>query len=148
MSVAARFAAALEVSERALSAVTEAGAGQPARTGGWLRMEELGPLLDSSQSNHQRIALAALNGSYPGPEYAQNAWIDLHGYRDMRWQELLALWVARNRILLRVISRIPAERLDATMIIGDSPAISLRDWIDDYQQHMAHHVAQITATAQ
>ena len=148
MSVAAKFGSAIEEAERALSGVSEDEAAQPARPGGWLRKEELGHLLDSAQNNHQRIVLAALNGVFAGPEYAQNDWVDLHGYRDMRWADILAFWIARNQMLHRVIARIREERLVAPVIIGESPAMSLRDWIDDYLQHLAGHVAQITATRQ
>ena len=144
MNVAVRFQTALAAAERALSAVTEQQARQPARPGGWLRKEELGHLLDSAQNNHQRIALAAINGAYAGPEYTQNAWVDLHGYRTMEWAEILAFWKMRNQLIHRVIANIPEDRLSAPVRIGDSPAMTLSAWIDDYLQHMAHHVAQIT----
>lgn len=145
MSVAARFKTAIAEAEQVLSGVTEELAVQPARPGGWLRKEELGHLLDSAQNNHQRIALAAIQGEYTGAEYAQNAWVALHGYRTMEWAEILAFWKTRNQMLHRVIANIPEERLSAQVRIGDSPAMTLSAWIDDYLQHMAHHVAQITA---
>lgn len=148
MSVAARFGVAIEEAALALSGVSEDESRQPVRPGGWLRKEELGHLLDSVQNNEQRIVLAALNGSYSGPEYAQNAWVALHGYREMLWAELLSLWLARNQMLHRVIERIPEEAFAATLIIGENPAMSLREWIDDYLQHMAGHVGLITAPHQ
>ncbi|HEY3443730.1 MAG TPA: DinB family protein [Paludibaculum sp.] len=144
MNVAARFETAIAAAEQALSAISEGQASHPARPGGWLRKEELGHLLDSAQNNHQRIALAAINSVYTGPEYAQNAWVDLHGYRSMEWAEILAFWKMRNQMLHRVITNIPEERLSAWVRIGDSPAMTLSAWIDDYLQHMAHHVAQMT----
>jgi hypothetical protein len=148
MSIADKFAAAIEEANRALSAVTKEEANQAPRPGGWLRKEELGHLLDSAQNNHQRIVLAVLNGEYAGPEYAQNDWVELHGYRDMPWAELLAFWFIRNQMLHRIIARIPGDRLDATMAVGENPGMSLSAWIDDYLQHMAHHVEQITAKSQ
>jgi hypothetical protein len=148
MSIAEKFEAAIDDAERALSSVTESEANQAPRRGGWLRKEELGHLLDSAQNNHQRIVLAALNGTYAGPEYAQNEWVEVHGYRELPWAELLAFWNARNRMLQRVIERITEEQLDATLLIGEALPMSLREWIDDYLRHMAHHVAQITAKPQ
>ena len=144
MSVAAKFKTAIAAAEKSLSAITEELASQPARTGGWLRKEELGHLLDSAQNNHQRIALAAINCEYAGPEYAQNAWVDLHGYRTMTWTELLAFWKTRNQMLHRIIANIPEERLSSWVRIGDSPAMTLSAWIDDYLHHMADHVTQMT----
>ena len=148
MSVAERFVAAIGEAERALSTVTEAQAGEAARADGWLRKEELGHLLDSVQNNHQRIVLAALDGNFAGPDYAQREWVDLHGYREMPWAELLAFWSARNRMLARVVTRITEEQLDATVVIGGNAGMSLRDWIDDYLHHLAGHVKQITGGRQ
>ena len=148
MSIADKFATAIEEANRALSTVTEDQANLRSRPTGWLRKEELGHLLDSAQNNHQRIVLAVLNGEYAGPEYAQNDWVELHGYRDMPWAELLAFWFIRNQMLHRIIARIPSDRLDATVTIGENPGMSLSHWIDDYLHHLASHVAQITAKSQ
>lgn len=99
-------------------------------SGEWSRKQELGHLLDSTpQNNHQRIVLAALHGGYEGPTYAQNGWVDLHGYDDMSWDELLLHWSTRNQLLGRVIARIPKERLAAPVTIGTDPAMPLEAWV-------------------
>ncbi|WP_321473830.1 DinB family protein [uncultured Paludibaculum sp.] len=142
--VAARFNAAVQTAAGQLRQISEETASQPSRPGGWLRKQELGHLLDSAQNNHQRIAIAAIEGRYEGPKYAQNAWVDLHGYADMSWAHLLRRWEERNWMLGRLIGRIPADHLEAPVILGGSPPMSLEAWVDDYIQHLQHHVATIT----
>ena len=66
----------------------------------------------------------------------------------MPWTELLAFWFIRNQMLHRIIARIPGDRLDPTVTIGETPGMSLSDWIDDYLNRLARHVAQITVKSQ
>ncbi|MBN9657957.1 MAG: DinB family protein [Acidobacteria bacterium] len=143
--ISARFYGAIDIAAGQLRLITEEVASQPSRPGGWLRKQELGHLLDSAQNNHQRIAVAALEGRYEGPKYAQNAWVELHGYAEMPWAHLLRHWEERNWMLGRLIARIPEERLSAPIILGDSEPMSLEAWIEDYIQHLQHHVSTITA---
>ncbi|MGJ5814760.1 DinB family protein [Paludibaculum fermentans] len=143
--IAARFHAAIETAAGRLRGISEETASQASRPGGWLKKQELGHLLDSAQNNHQRIAIAALEGRYEGPTYAQNEWVDLHGYADMPWAHLLRHWEERNWMLGRLIARIPQNRLSAPVILGGSSAMPLDAWIDDYIRHLEHHVSTITA---
>ncbi|QOY86217.1 DinB family protein [Paludibaculum fermentans] len=142
--VAARFHEAVATAAGQLRVITEETASQPSCPGGWLKKQELGHLLDSAQNNHQRIAIAALEGRYEGPTYAQNAWVDLHGYAEMPWSHLLRHWEERNWMLGRLIARIPEERLSAQVILGGGAPMRLEAWIDDYIQHLQHHVETIT----
>lgn len=141
--VAARFRAAIQTAAEQLNKITEEAANLPSRPDGWLRKQELGHLLDSAQNNHQRIAVAALDGGYAGPTYAQNAWVDLHGYAGMPWAHLLRHWEERNWMLGRLIARLPEEKLSAPVVIGAAPAMTLEAWIDDYIRHLGHHVSVI-----
>lgn len=144
-ALAARFRAAIETAAGQLRQITEETAGKPSRPGGWLKKQELGHLLDSAQNNHQRITIAALEGRYEGPPYAGTAWVDLHGYADMTWPQLLRHLEERNWMLGRLIARIPAAQLTAPVIIGDTPPMTLEAWVDDYIEHLQHHVKTITA---
>ncbi len=143
--IAARFHEAVATAAGQLREITEETASQPSRPGGWLKKQELGHLLDSAQNNHQRIAIAALEARYEGPTYAQNAWVDLHGYAEMPWAQLLRHWEERNWMLGRLIARIPGERLSAPIMLGGGAPMTLEAWIDDYIQHLQHHVSTITA---
>ena len=132
LSVSQQFQARLERAEQALRALSAEQVTAAAPAGQWSRKQELGHLLDSAQNNHQRIVLAVLNGSYQGPNYAQNGWVDLHGYDELTWDELLLHWSLRNQLLGRVVARIPAERWAAPVTIGSDPAMPLDAWILDY----------------
>jgi len=127
-----------------LSAITEQRAAEPTHPGGWLRKEVLGHLLDSAANNHQRFVRAALDGSYAGPGYEQEAWVKFHGYAQMPWAELLTEWRQRNALLSRIVQRIDESALSASCKVGDNEPVTLRFLIEDYLRHLDHHVAQIT----
>jgi len=113
---------------------------------GWTTKEELGHLLDSAANNHIRFVAAALSpGEFRGAGYAQDAWVTLHGYQEVPWDELIELWRLHNRALARVIGRIPAERLGTICTIGSEAPETLRFVIEDYVLHMQHHIDHLLA---
>ncbi len=101
-----------------LRALAATHAIQTPKPGAWSPKQELGHLLDSAVNNHVRVVNAALAGAYTGPSYAQNEWVDLHGYQSMPWLELIDLWYDHNRLLAQLIHRIPADRLASLCTIG------------------------------
>ena len=92
---------------RALISVPEALADVPWREGGWTRKQIVGHLLDSATNNRQRFVRATSDGSFNGPNYAQDAWVAAHGYADQPWETLLGWWEAEHEILMAVVDRIP-----------------------------------------
>ncbi len=88
------------------------------RQGGWTRKQILGHLLDSAANNRQRFVRAAIDGSYAGPSYAQDAWVAAHGYAHLSWKTLVEWWKAEHDILLAVVERIPEERMKALCTVG------------------------------
>ncbi len=127
---------------RGLSATQAAQAPKP---GAWSPKQELGHLVDSAANNHMRIVRAALEGSYIGPTYAQDAWVEIHGYQTMPWMELIDLWYDQNRLLVHLIKRIPADRLESPCTIGDGAPVGLSALIGDYVLHMQHHLDHLLA---
>jgi hypothetical protein len=115
---------------------------------GWSMREELGHLIDSAANNRQRFVRGALQDSYEGPDYAENAWVDLHGYRDRPWPELVAEWHAHNTILVALVRRIPAAKLETRCSIGDSAPVTLGFLVEDYVLHMRHHLDQVLRRAE
>jgi len=138
------FQQRLASAEARLAAVGEKRAAEAMRPGGWLYKEVLGHLLDSAANNHQRFVRAALDGHYEGPSYEQESWVRLHGYSELPWGAPLDSWRDRNAALARLVERIDEERLQAPCKIGDDPVVRLQVVIEDYLQHLEHHVAQIT----
>jgi hypothetical protein len=127
---------------RELQAIPDRAASQKRRDGGWSRKEILGHLIDSATVNHQRFVRAQLESGF-SLLYEQNQWVDLQGYRDRPWNELVGLWAALNRHLLHAIEAIPAEKLQNACGQGGDEPWTLAYRIPDYLQHMRHHIEQI-----
>jgi DinB superfamily len=141
------LASALEEAVRAaigpLEEITESDAAQKPVAGQWSKKEELGHLIDSAANNHVRFVRAALEPDFRGLGYAQDDWVRLHGYQEMRWLEMLDFWERYNGLLAHLVRRIPEDRLSGLCIVGESPKVTLRFLIEDYVLHMRHHLDHI-----
>jgi DinB superfamily len=124
------------ISEESASARSGGGAG-------WSMKQELGHLIDSATNNRVRFIKAALENQYSGPSYDGDGWVELGGYSQMPWTDLIDLWKMLNRALAVAVDRIPRERLSTLCLIGDSEAATLEFVIDDYILHMQHHLDHI-----
>jgi hypothetical protein len=120
-------------------------ADMPWREGGWTRKQILGHLLDSAANNRQRFVRATIDGSYVGPGYAQDAWVELHGYPHLSWKTLVEWWNVEHDILLAVVDRIPEERMGVMCTVGEGAPVTLRFLIEDYTRHQFHHFEQMNA---
>jgi hypothetical protein len=145
--LAQEFRAGLDDVHRALIAVPVALADVPWREGGWTRKQILGHLLDSSTNNRQRFVRAASEGFFNGRNYDQDAWVDAHGYADQTWEMLLSWWEAEHEILMAVVDRIPASRLEAPCVMDADTQVTLRFLIEDYVVHQRWHLKQLLASA-
>ena len=114
------------------------------KSGTWSRKEELGHLIDSATNNHIRFVLAAIDGEFRGQGYAQDKWVEAHGYRDMEWRGLVDLWYQYNALLAHLVERIPDDKMDNRCVIGWGVQ-TLRVVIEDYVIHMQHHLDHILA---
>jgi len=117
---------------------------EPPKPGSWSRKEELGHLIDSATNNHIRFVLAAIDGEFRGQGYAQDKWVEAHGYRDMEWRGLVDLWYQYNALLAQLVDRIPDTQMDNQCVIGKD-ALTLGFVIKDYVVHMQHHLDHILA---
>jgi hypothetical protein len=143
--IARKFAADLNEVFTALLATPPSLFDKPWREGGWTRKQIVGHLLDSAANNRQRFVRATLDGTYAGPGYAQDAWVDLNGYRDLPWEMLLNWWQVEHEMLKMLVSRIPADRMGVMCVVGENPPVTLRFLIEDYIAHQRHHLKQIQA---
>ena len=82
-----------------LRAITEEQSTVGRGEGKWSPKEELGHLIDSATNNHMRFVRATLDGEFRGPSYLADDWVRLHGYRDMPWESIIALWLGFNKLL-------------------------------------------------
>jgi hypothetical protein len=119
----------------------------PGKAAGWSRKEELGHLIDSAANNHIRFVLATIDTEFRGPGYAQDKWVEAHGYKELPWSMLVDFWYRYNVLLAHVVERIPEAHLDNRCVIGWG-VVSLRFVIEDYVLHMQHHLDHILSRDQ
>jgi hypothetical protein len=139
------FRVELSALRTALLAVPPALADMPWRDGGWTRKQILGHLLDSAANNRQRFVRAAIEGTYAGPKYAQDAWVAAHGYAAQPWDTLVRWWQTEHEILAAVVDRIPEDRLGTLCKVGEDEPVTLRFMIEDYLAHQRWHFKQLKA---
>jgi hypothetical protein len=142
-STAQEFIAGCEAVYASLLSVPETLASVPWREGGWTRKQVLGHMLDSAANNHQRFVRATLDGGYTGPFYAQEGWVQAHGYDTMPWNTLLEWWRVYHEILRAVVTRIPEEKFPVLCRVGTDGPVTLRFLVEDYIEHQKHHLKQI-----
>jgi len=111
--------------------------------GKWVKKEILGHLIDSAANNHQRFVWAQFSDPFTWPEYDQERWVRVQGYRGRPWLELVELWVALNRHVAAVIEGVPAGKLQTRCTIGDLEPTSLEGLMEHYMQHLRHHLDQL-----
>jgi DinB family protein len=142
-SIQMRFEREINQAETRLRSVSEEASRIAIRPGGWTRKQVLGHLIDSALNNHQRFVRAAVQDEYRGPTYDQEAWVRMHGYDGIPWRVLVDFWLSHNQLLTRAVALVPAAKYDVACYIGDNPAMSLLDLMEDYLRHMLHHLDQI-----
>ena len=133
----------VETEEPLLRVITDAAASASPGPGRWSGKQELGHLLDSAVNNRLRFVKAALEGRFEGASYDPQGWVDLGGYNQMPWSGLVDLWKGANLSLAILISRIPDDRRSAECRIGESLVASLEFVVNDYVQHVQHHLDHI-----
>jgi hypothetical protein len=126
-----------------LNQLTEADVAlKPAPTK-WSKKEILGHLIDSACNNHQRFVRAVLEGELDSPRYEQEGWARCQGYANADWTHLKELWRLYNLHLATVIARIPDEQANVPCRIGGAAAVTLHFLVEDYVNHMKHHLRQL-----
>jgi hypothetical protein len=143
--VADELAGVVDEAAARLRAVSDQGAAQRPAPGKWSPKEIVGHLIDSAANNHQRFVRApqADGGELVLPGYAQDRWVALQDYQGAEWMELIDLWSAYNRHLAHVIRRIPPAAMATACRIGAGEPVTLRFLVDDYLDHLKHHLRQL-----
>jgi hypothetical protein len=125
-----------------LRALSDEQAGRAPKPGAWSPKQELGHLIDSAANNHMRFVVTSVEGGYEGAGYPQDRWVEVHGYQDLAWLDIVELWFRYNVLIAQLVARLPEERMDCRCVVG-STAVTLRFLIEDYVQHLQHHVDHV-----
>jgi hypothetical protein len=151
---ARRLMFAIERATPALLAVSEAASAERPAPNKWSPREVIGHLIDSASNNHQRFVRARGKRDLIFEGYEQDEWVVWQRYAEAPWSELVLLWQLYNRHLARVMAATPAaerEELRAShnldrrayrSVPADRPA-SLDYFMNDYVDHLEHHLAQV-----
>ncbi|MFF3099966.1 DinB family protein [Viridibacillus arvi] len=107
----------------------------------WSKKEILGHLCDSAIMNIERfIKIQYEKQPYVLPTYNQNEWVAKQNYQDTPIEEILTLFYVLNKQIIAIINNIPDEKRSYLCDIGNKELKTL-DWlIQDYYEHMEHHL--------
>lgn len=125
-----------------LKAIGEEQAAVKAAPDSWSKKQELGHLIDSASNNHQRVVRAQAESGLIMPGYDGDRWVELHGYQDREWHELIDLWSAGNKQLLAAAQSASDESWpNAVTVSGEEQTAGFV--MSDYVRHMAQHLRHI-----
>ncbi len=111
----------------------------------WSKKEILGHLIDSGVYNLQRFTeIKFAEKPYILCHYSQEELVDANDYQNADIEELMSFFISLNTRILKVIETYTDEVLDYKIIIyKDTEPETMRFWINDYVNHLEHHLKQI-----
>lgn len=151
---ARRLVDALRRAAPALLALDEAATERRPAPGKWSPREIIGHLVDSASNNHQRFVRTRERDDLVVEGYEQDLWVTAQRYQDAPWTELVILWLAYNRHLARVMAATPPADRERTRSrhnldrrayrpVPADRATTLEYFMNDYVDHLEHHLAQV-----
>ncbi len=120
----------------------------------WSRKEILGHLIDSAYNNHRRFKVSVNQEHLVFDGYDQDSEVIRHNYQQRDYTELIDGWKAANIQLAHLVASLSDAlltketiqhnfyRIGFNQIPKGEPA-TLQHLIEDYINHMEHHLAQI-----
>ncbi|WP_158081594.1 DinB family protein [Paenibacillus selenitireducens] len=77
--------------------------------------------------------------------YNQDIWVETQQYVVAPPEDVIGLWISLNQSIVRVVSNLPAASLSRDCQLPDGTRVTLEWLIQDYVEHMEHHLEQIFA---
>ncbi|MEK4443414.1 MULTISPECIES: DinB family protein [Niallia] len=107
----------------------------------WSKKEILGHLCDSAINNIERfIKIQYEEPVYAIQSYGQNHWVKMQNYQDRPLDEMINLFQTLNKQIIHIVKNIPVEKLSNLCDIGNNQHKTLEWLIQDYHEHMEHHI--------
>lgn len=113
----------------------------------WSQKEILGHLIDSAGNNHQKFVRTMAQNHFDFVGYEQNHWVESQNYAGANWGDLVGLWLIYNLHLAHIIENVPHKLLSNTISIDGSGPFTLEFIMNDYGEHLKHHLKQIIPDA-
>lgn len=108
--------------------------------GKWSKKEILGHLCDSAMNNIRRFVVSQYEENNL-IIYRQDDWVALQDYQSADVKDVIALWKLLNEQIVRIINKIPNNKLNNTC---NTPEPQTIEWlVEDYIVHLKHHLDQI-----
>lgn len=111
----------------------------------WSKKEIIGHLIDSATNNHHRLVRGQFENA-PYIPYDQNKWNECNYYQQMASRQIISFWSVYNKHLVELIKCIPNEKMGLTVGTGEpgnKNLMTLEYLIDDYVEHLEHHLRQV-----
>jgi hypothetical protein len=109
----------------------------------WTRKEAMGHLIDWATAHHQWFGSAMVEAEVIGREYPQEEHAIQRGYRECSWPDLVDAWVSLNRIIIRLLARMPDEKVTTPCRIGVEKPIPLSTLAEHYALRNEDLIGQI-----
>ena len=111
----------------------------------WSKKEILGHLIDSGLNNLQRFTeIQFENKPYKIRTYNQNELVKANDYQNSDIREIVDFWIAINLRIKSLMERQSEKTLDFKIELDDGNTADLRFLMNDYVDHLEHHLNQIT----
>ena len=143
LNVAENLRETMETARPLLEDITDAEASIPRAPGKWSRKEILGHLIDSACNNQQKFIRTQAQAHLDFVGYQQDLWVETQKYNAADWGSLIAFWRAYNFHIAHLIENTDAELLGNSITIDDHGTFTLEFIMEDYVEHLKHHLLQI-----
>ena len=116
----------------------------PRLEGKWSRLQILGHLCDSAINNLSRF-IQLYNQVEPIliTPYNQEIWVEAQQYIAAPPEDVIRLWLGLNQSIVRVISNLSETSLSRPCQLPSGNIVTMEWLIQDYFEHMEHHLQQI-----
>ena len=109
----------------------------------WSKKEILGHLIDSEYNNHVR---AIKSVATPEPlvleNYVQDEWVRRNSYQNQSYKDIFAGWKLHQNSMVNLMKNISESEFDNPVIVKGETK-TLKFLLDDYVDHLVHHLKQI-----
>lgn len=152
--LASALTSIVEAAAARMLTIADDVAGKPRAAGKWSRKEIVGHLIDSAVNNQARFVRAQMQKDLVFDGYDQEAWVRVQRYEQQSWAELVRAWQVYNAQVAAVMRAASQAEIDRPRSphnldrIGFKPLPAGADatlgfLMQDYVDHLQHHVAQV-----
>ncbi|RYU96604.1 DinB family protein [Emticicia agri] len=130
-----------------LQVISEEDASIKPQPNKWSKKEILGHLIDSATNNQHKFVRTMAQPHIDFVGYAQDFWVAEQRYNHRNWKEIINFWYAYNLHIAHIIESVNPAYLSNTISIEGSGPFTLAFIMEDYVEHLKHHLKAILPDA-